>query len=72
MRQWCAPIIQTKTHFPPLVFCTAVNLYLGNNFLTGAIPSEIGECTNLMEVYLNDNLLNGTIPTTIGQLHLSK
>ena len=42
---------------------TELNLY--NNNLTGPIPSEIGNLTNLSILYLNDNELYGQIPDSI-------
>ncbi|XVF45282.1 hypothetical protein PTKIN_Ptkin02bG0193200 [Pterospermum kingtungense] len=36
--------------------------------ITGAIPSSIGNMTNLTSLYLSDNRLTGQIPSTLGQL----
>ena len=44
-------------------------LILDNNQLTGEIPSEIGNLTNLSYLFLNDNHLTG-IPTEIDNLNL--
>ena len=43
-------------------------LHLYNNELTGSIPSEIGNLTNLERLYLYDNQLTGSIPPEIGNL----
>ena len=43
-------------------------LYLSNNELTGPIPPEICNLTNLESLYLNDNQLTGPIPSEIGNL----
>jgi len=41
---------------------------LDENNLTGFIPSEIGEFTNLVSLDLAENTLSGSIPSSIGQL----
>ena len=41
---------------------------LGSNQLTGEIPAEIGELTNLTGLLLYDNELTGVIPSEIGNL----
>ena len=41
---------------------------LDENNLTGSIPAEIGEFTNLVSLDLSDNALSGSIPSNIGQL----
>ena len=43
-------------------------LDLRDNHLTGEIPPEIGNLTNLSELYLVDNQLTGSIPSEIGNL----
>lgn len=43
-------------------------LLLLSNELSGFIPPDIGNCTNLYRLRLNDNSLTGTIPTEIGNL----
>ena len=43
-------------------------LDLGSNQLTGEIPPEIGELTNLIFLDLRSNQLTGEIPTEIGKL----
>ena len=45
---------------------TELNLY--NNQLSGTIPSQIGDLTNLRHLYLEENQLNGSIPQQIGNL----
>ena len=42
--------------------------WLWENQLTGSIPSEIGNLTNLTELYLFNNQLTGSIPPEIGNL----
>jgi Leucine-rich repeat (LRR) protein len=43
-------------------------LDLGRNQLTGSIPSEIWNLTNLTNLRLRSNQLTGSIPTEIGNL----
>ena len=43
-------------------------LDLGNFGLTGSIPPEIGNLTNLTQLYLSYNQLTGEIPPEIGNL----
>jgi len=43
-------------------------LYLYFNELTGEIPPEIGNLTNLTYLYLSSNQLTGEIPPEIGNL----
>ena len=43
-------------------------LNLSNNQLTGSIPPEIGNLTNLTYLRLDDNQLTGPIPPEIGNL----
>ena len=43
-------------------------LILGNNQLTGEIPSELGSLTYLTELYLDNNQLTGEIPSELGNL----
>ena len=45
-----------------------VHLGLGNNNLSGSIPTRLNQLTNLTELYLSNNELTGTIPTELGQL----
>ena len=44
------------------------SLNLSYNELTGSIPSEIGNLTNLTYLNLEDNQLTGSIPPEIGNL----
>jgi len=53
------------------VTCLLGNVHqinLNTNNLTGSIPTEIGNLTNLFVLKLNDNSLGGTIPASIGNL----
>ena len=43
-------------------------LVLSSNYLTGTIPSTLGNLTQLTRLDLYDNQLNGTIPSTLGKL----
>ena len=44
------------------------NLYLDVNYLTGEIPPELGNVTNLNKLFLNGNDLVGTMPPEICHL----
>ena len=44
------------------------HLTLGNNELTGSIPSSLGSLTNLQELRLDENQLTGSIPSSLGSL----
>jgi len=53
------------------VFCyegNVVSLSLSENNLTGPIPTEIGNLTNLLNLHLQSNKLTGNIPVEIGNL----
>ena len=43
-------------------------LWLYNNELSGDIPADLGNLTNLTALYLNDNELSGDIPADLGNL----
>ena len=46
-------------------------LDLGYNQLTGSIPPEIGNLTNLESLHLNNNQLTGMIPESICNLDIN-
>ena len=43
-------------------------LELDDNNLTGELPAELGDLSNLTELYINDNQLTGTLPHTLTNL----
>ena len=43
-------------------------LFLNNNQLSGAIPTQLGNLTALIDLHLNNNQLSGSIPTELGNL----
>ncbi|AQK67151.1 hypothetical protein ZEAMMB73_Zm00001d014769 [Zea mays] len=43
-------------------------LYLQNNYLSGAIPESISNCTRLESLDLSLNNINGTLPASLGKL----
>ena len=54
---------------PVALFSTPVeNLDIGSNFMTGAIPPEIGNLSKIVSMRLGPNSFNGDLPSTISQL----
>ena len=47
---------------------TLEKLDLSDNQLTGTIPAELGQLTQLKKLYLDNNQLTGAIPRELGQL----
>ena len=43
-------------------------IYIGQNDLTGGIPSQLAQATGLKELNIGDNKIKGTIPTEIGSI----
>ena len=43
-------------------------LRLHNNDLTGSIPTELGDLSNLTDLWLSSNDLTGSIPVELGML----
>ncbi|CAH9128941.1 unnamed protein product [Cuscuta epithymum] len=44
------------------------NLYLNNNYITGGLPSQLANLTNLEILYLSYNRMTGIIPPTIARI----
>ncbi|ONI27182.1 LOW QUALITY PROTEIN: hypothetical protein PRUPE_1G072900 [Prunus persica] len=42
-----------------------ISLSMSNNFLTGSLPSEVGDLVNLAELDVSGNKLSGEIPATL-------
>ncbi|KAK6934705.1 Leucine-rich repeat-containing N-terminal, plant-type [Dillenia turbinata] len=49
-------------------FSALKKLLLADNYLVGTVPSELGNCTNLMGIDLSFNFLTGSIPLEIWTL----
>lgn len=47
---------------------TVTEIALGNNNLTGSLPTELGNLSNLEWLNFNDNRIGGTIPVSLGNL----
>ena len=45
-----------------------MELFLANNFLSGSLPPEIGDLTELRTLVLEDNEISGSIPPELGNL----
>ncbi|KAK3242307.1 hypothetical protein CYMTET_47995 [Cymbomonas tetramitiformis] len=48
--------------------CTSLDM--GDNSLTGTLPTELGNLTDLTHLSFADNRLTGTVPTELGRLTL--
>ncbi|CAG7883161.1 unnamed protein product [Brassica rapa] len=58
-------------HLPASIANLSINLRglnLGNNFISGSIPHDIGRLVNLQTLGLQENQLKGLLPTSIGKL----
>ena len=44
------------------------NLWLDDNALTGAIPTELGMLSNLTNLRLSENRLTGCVPAALGDV----
>jgi hypothetical protein len=47
---------------------TILSPLIGNNKLSGSLPSEIGLLTTVESVYLNNNIFTGQIPSEVGNM----
>ena len=63
----CEDITPTEVTLWGVVYSVenTTELDLSNNGLTGSIPPEIGNLTNLIYLYLNNNPLTDSIPSEI-------
>uniref|UniRef100_A0A0D9YPA3 Receptor kinase-like protein Xa21 n=1 Tax=Oryza glumipatula TaxID=40148 RepID=A0A0D9YPA3_9ORYZ len=50
-----------------LISTLSSNMFLGHNFLSGALPAEMGNLKNLGEFDFSSNNISGEIPTSIGE-----
>eukprot|EP00429_Kryptoperidinium_foliaceum_P125138 CAMPEP_0176334754 /NCGR_PEP_ID=MMETSP0121_2-20121125/78262_1 /TAXON_ID=160619 /ORGANISM="Kryptoperidinium foliaceum, Strain CCMP 1326" /LENGTH=174 /DNA_ID=CAMNT_0017677707 /DNA_START=184 /DNA_END=708 /DNA_ORIENTATION=+ len=48
--------------------CLILKSRLDNNTMTGTIPTEIGNCDNLIQLVLASNNFSGPLPSELGQL----
>jgi hypothetical protein len=56
------------TSYKHLVFVVIVQMVLDHNDLTGTIPTEFANCTDLITLDLSNNHLTGTMPRCLGGL----
>ncbi|KAG9439785.1 hypothetical protein H6P81_019950 [Aristolochia fimbriata] len=49
-------------------FLSLRNLYLNNNFLTGGVPAQLANLTNLEILYLSSNKMSGIIPSALANI----
>lgn len=62
----------TGTLPPTLIFGVGPSLIeidIGNNFISGQIPTLIGKMTNLERIDAQNNLFNGTLPSEMNRMH---
>ncbi len=62
------PIGSEGTWYGTVASDHVTQIYLWSNQLTGSIPAELGNLTNLQGLYLYDNQLTGSIPAELGNL----
>jgi hypothetical protein len=66
--EWLASTTPCSWHDVTCASGSVTELTLGSNRLTGAIPPELGNLSNLRVLYLGSNQLTGPIPAELGNL----
>ena len=70
---WCmADLSSNRLEGPLPLWYNVSYLRLGNNLLSGPIPSNIGDLSSLRVLALFGNLLNGSIPSSLSKLQYSR
>ncbi len=65
---WLSPAPMSVWYGVTVAGGRVIELHLGDNELTGTMPTELGHLANLRELWLYSNELTGAIPAELGNL----
>ena len=60
---------QTQTHSQFGLFTEASHFTIGDNSLTGALPTELGHITKTTDFVAHSNFILSTVPTELGKVN---